>query len=102
MHLACQVGPNYGCNPKFLGKKTKSEKIYHFFVKEKKNREGRRKKYLEKENIFWKRGNNTFFFRGEGKKCSFLEEKKKECNIWRKNNYFFGEEKKNGEGKGEK
>ena len=32
----------------------------------------------------------------------FLEEKKKECNIWRRNNYFFAEEKKNGEGKGEK
>ena len=43
-----------------------------------------------------------FFFRGEGKKCFFLEEKEKECNIWRRNNYFFAEEKKNGEGKGEK
>ena len=71
--------------------KEKEENIWRreiFFAdeKEKEKREGKVRKYLEKENIYlWRRKNR------EGKGGKYLEK-----------NTFFVAEKKNGEGKGRK
>ena len=83
MHLACQVGPNYGCNPKFLGKKTKSEKNISFFCEGKEEQRGERKK------IF---GEGKYFLE-EREKYFFSEEKEKNAFFWRrrKRNALFGE-----------
>ena len=84
---------------------TKSEKIYYFFVKEKKNREGRGKN-IWRRKIFFGREGKILFFRGEGKIVFFWRrrkrnaifgegtiiflrrrrktEKEKEKNIWRR------------------
>ena len=43
VHLACRVGPNYGCNPEFLSKKKKSEK------KRRKKGERKREKMFAEE-----------------------------------------------------
>ena len=72
--------------------KEKEENIWRreiFFAdeKEKEKREGKVRKYLEKENIYlWRRRKNR-----EGKGGKYLEK-----------NTFFVAEKKNGEGKGRK
>ena len=102
MHLACGVGPIYGCNPEFLSKKTKSEKIYPFFVKEKKNEMGRGDKYLEERNIFLEE-RGKILFTEEKEKILFLEEKHTFFQRRRKT-YFSSEEKEKilffrGEGK---
>ena len=70
----------------FLWRRIKTENEKIFFAVEKKNREGKGGKYLEKENILSEEEKKT----GEGKGGKYLEKE----NIWSL------EEKKNGEGKG--
>ena len=78
-------------NPESLSQNTMSEKIYPFFVKEKKNGRGRGDKYLEERNIFLEEREKILFME---EKEEILFFKRKKCLFQRRRKTYFSLEEK--------